>query len=96
MASDCIEPLNIGSEEMVSINQLAQMTIDISGKNLKIKNIAGQVFIDKYTFKCPEGVRGRNSDNKLYREKIGWEVSQPLEAGLVKTYNWINKQVNEL
>jgi len=95
MASDFIEPVNIGSEEKVSINQLAQMAIDISGKDIGIKNIDGQDFIDKYGFKCPIGVRGRNSDNKLYREKICWEVSQPLAVGLKKTYGWINEQVNE-
>jgi nucleoside-diphosphate-sugar epimerase len=95
MASDFTEPVNIGSEEMVNINQLAQMAINISGKNIKIYNIDGQQFIDKYGFKCPLGVRGRNSDNKLYRERIGWEVSQPLIVGLEKTYNWINKQVNK-
>jgi len=95
MASDFIGPVNIGSEEMISINQLAEMVIKISGKNLQIKNIDGQEFIDKYGFKCPLGVRGRNSDNALYREKIGWEVSQPLKIGLEKTYKWINEQVNE-
>lgn len=94
MASDFTEPVNIGSEEMVSINQLAQMVINFSGKNIQIYNIDGQEFIDKYGFKCPLGVRGRNSDNKLYREKIGWEVSQPLLVGLEKTYEWINRQVN--
>jgi hypothetical protein len=46
-------------------------------------------------FKCPEGVRGRNSDNDLYREKIGWEVNESLMTGMIKTYNWINKQVND-
>jgi len=77
-------PVNIGSEEMVTINQLAQMAIDLSGKNITIKNIPG-----------PLGVRGRNSDNRLYREKMGWEVSIPLIVGLSKTFNWINKQVNK-
>jgi len=95
MASDFNEPVNIGSEEMVTINQLAQMAIDISEKDIKIHNITGNKFLDKYGFKCPVGVRGRNSDNKLYREKIGWEVSQPLIVGLEKTYKWINKQVNK-
>ena len=96
MASNTFDgPVNIGSEEMVNINQLAQMAIDISGKDLWIKNINGQEFEDKYGFKCPLGVRGRNSDNTLYREKIGWEVSQPLIVGMKKTYEWIDKQVNE-
>lgn len=92
MASDFTESVNIGSEEMVTINQLAQMVIDISGKNILIHNISGEEFLGKYGFKCPVGVRGRNSDNKLYREKIGWEVSQPLIVGLEKTYEWINKK----
>ncbi len=91
MESDFIGPVNIGSEEMVTINELAQMAIDISGKNISINNIAGQEFIDKYGFRCPTGVRGRNSDNKLYREKIGWEVSEPLYDGMVKTFTWISE-----
>lgn len=92
MNSDFTGPVNIGSEEMVTINQLAQMAIEISGKNLEISNIEGQEFIDKYGFKCPLGVKGRNSDNKLYREKIGWEVSEPLLVGMKKTYQWIDEQ----
>jgi len=91
MASDFLGPVNIGSEEMVSINQLAQMAIDISGKDVSIKNIDGQEFIDKYGFKCPTGVRGRNSDNRLYREKVGWEVSEPLRIGMTKTFSWIDQ-----
>ena len=87
-------PVNIGSEEMVTINKLAQIAIDLSEKDIKIKNIDGQEFIDKYGFKCPLGVRGRNSDNKLYREKIGWESTETLKEGMVKTYKWINEQVN--
>jgi len=94
MKSDFIEPVNIGSEEMVTINQLAQMAIDISGKNISIRNIGGQEFIDKYGFACPTGVRGRNSDNSLFREKIGWEVSRPLIEGMVDTFTWIDKLVN--
>jgi len=90
-------PVNIGSEEMVTINQLAEMAILLSGKDIKINNLQGQDFIDKYGFKCPTGVRGRNSDNKLYFDKVGWCVSKPLVEGLTKTYDWINKQVlNEL
>lgn len=95
MASDFQGPVNIGSEEMVTINQLAEMAINISGKNIKIHNIDGQDFIDKYGFKCPLGVRGRRSDNRLYKEKLGWEVSQPLLKGMVKTYVWIDQQVQE-
>ena len=94
MKSDFLGPVNIGSEEKVSINQLAQMAIDISGKSITIDNIQGQDFIDKYGFKCPTGVRGRNSDNTLYKEKLGWEVSQPLIEGMKSTYSWIDKQVD--
>jgi GDP-D-mannose 3', 5'-epimerase len=75
-------PLNIGSEEMVSINQLAQMAMEIAGKKLTIKNIPG-----------PLGVRGRNSDNRLVRQKLGWAPSRPLREGLEKTYRWIDEQV---
>jgi len=76
-------PVNIGSEEMVTINQLANMAIELSGKDLKIKNIKG-----------PLGVRGRNSDNKLFQKMIGWEPTQTLFIGMQKTFEWINKQVN--
>lgn len=92
--TDFIGPVNIGSEEMVTINELAQMAIKISGKNIRIRNIQGQEFIAKYGFKCPLGVRGRNSDNKLYRKMIGWEVSQPLFEGMKKTYKWIETQIH--
>jgi nucleoside-diphosphate-sugar epimerase len=66
METDNIGPVNIGSEEMVTINQLAVMAIKLSEKNIKIRNIYGEEFVKKYGFKCPLGVRGRNSDNKLY------------------------------
>lgn len=95
MKSDFMGPVNIGSEEMVSINELAQMAIDISGKDLKIKNLDGEEFYEKYGFKCPLGVKGRNSHNKLYKEKVGWEVSMPLRTGMEKTYVWIAEQVNK-
>jgi GDP-D-mannose 3',5'-epimerase len=94
MDSDFLGPVNIGSEEMVSINQLAQMAIDISRKKIGISNIYGEDFYKKYGFKCPLGVMGRNSDNSLYKEKIGWEVSMPLRKGMELTYEWITKQVN--
>jgi nucleoside-diphosphate-sugar epimerase len=81
MESDFLGPVNIGSEEMITINDLANMIIDLSGKDITIKNIEG-----------PTGVRGRNSDNKLYREKVGWEVNQPLIVGIEKTYKWIDEQ----
>ena len=92
MDSDFLGPVNIGSEEMISINNLAKMAIGISGKNLSINNLDGDDFISKYGYKCPMGVRGRKSDNKLYKDKIGWEVSQPLKVGMRITFEWINKQ----
>ena len=82
MRSNFTGPVNIGSEEMVSINQLAKMAMDIGKKNIKIKHISG-----------PLGVRGRNSDNKLIKEKLNWEPSFELKNGMEITYNWINKQV---
>jgi nucleoside-diphosphate-sugar epimerase len=94
MKSDFTGPVNIGSEEMVTINRLAELAIEISGKDITINNLGGQDFIDKYGFSCPTGVRGRNSDNKLYREKIGWEVSMSLREGMEKTFRWIDQQVN--
>ena len=93
--SNFIQPVNIGSEEMVSINELAQMAIDISGKNITISNIEGEKFINKYGFPCPLGVKGRNSHNKLYEEKIGWKVSIPLVEGMKTTSVWINNQVKQ-
>jgi GDP-D-mannose 3', 5'-epimerase len=96
MRSDFIGPVNIGSEEMVSINELAQIAIDASGKNLNIHNIDGEEFVSKYGFKCPLGVKGRNSHNALYREKVGWEVNQPLREGMMSTYSWINEQVKKV
>lgn len=93
MESNFSHPVNIGSEEMVKMNQLAEMVIKISGKDLKIANIEGQQFFDKYGFKCPLGVKGRNSDNKLYKSVIGWEVNQPLKTGIEKLYEWVIGQV---
>jgi GDP-D-mannose 3',5'-epimerase len=74
-------PVNIGSEEMVTINHLAEIVMSLAGKKLTIKHIPG-----------PTGVRGRNSDNKLINEKLGWAPSLPLRAGLEKTYIWIKEQ----
>ncbi len=87
-------PVNIGSEEMVTINELAQMAIDISGNELKIRNIDGQDFKDKYGFPCPLGVNGRNSHNELFRHHMGWEPKATLREGMEKTYEWINSKVN--
>lgn len=95
MDSEFSGPVNIGSEEMVTINQLAEMVIRISGKEIKINNLDGEEFITKYGYKCPIGVQGRNSDNNLYNNKIGWVVSEPLENGLKKTFEWINGNVNK-
>ncbi len=81
MGSDFMGPVNIGSEEMVTINQLAEMAMKIGGKKLSIKHIPG-----------PLGVRGRNSDNRLIREKLGWAPSAKLEDGLRKTYEWVYEQ----
>jgi GDP-D-mannose 3',5'-epimerase len=81
MNSDFTGPVNIGSDEMVTINQLVRYVTDISGKEVYVKHIDG-----------PTGVRGRNSDNKLIQEKLGWQPTQPLYDGLIKTYEWINKQ----
>ena len=83
MNSDCKEPLNIGSDEMVSINQLAKIAIDLSGKAISIKNVESKVV----------GVRGRNSDNEFIFEKLGWKPNYPLLKGMEKTYEWISKQV---
>ncbi|MHA7865529.1 NAD-dependent epimerase/dehydratase family protein [Flagellimonas marinaquae] len=86
-------PVNIGSEEMVTINELAQIAIDFSEKNIAIKNIDGEDFQEKYGFSCPVGVMGRKSDNKLYHQQMGWSVSQPLKVGMKYTFEWINEQV---
>ena len=88
-------PVNIGSEEMVTINELADLAIQASGKNVKVKNLFGKEFEEKYGHACPLGVKGRNSDNTLYKEKIGWESKKPLSDGIFSTYEWINKKVNE-
>lgn len=82
MASNWTGPVNIGSDEMVSIENLANLIIKISGKDLKILNIEG-----------PLGVRGRNSHNGLIKEKLMWAPSQPLAKGIESTYGWIHKKV---
>lgn len=82
--ADFIGPVNIGSEEMVSINHFADMIIGLSGKKLSVKHIDG-----------PTGVRGRNSDNKLIEEKLGWKPSCALIDGLKVTYNWISQQISD-
>jgi GDP-D-mannose 3',5'-epimerase len=82
MDSDFTGPINIGSDEMVSINKLAQMVMDIAGKQLKIKHVEG-----------PQGVRGRTSDNRLIKKKLGWAPKLPLRSGMEQTYKWIEAQV---
>ena len=82
MRSDFSGPVNIGSEEMVTINGLARMIMRIAEKDLSVRNIPG-----------PTGVRGRNSDNRLIRERLGWAPSQALADGLAMTYRWIERQV---
>jgi nucleoside-diphosphate-sugar epimerase len=89
-------PVNIGSEQMVTINELAQLAIYASGKNIQIENIMGDAFFEKYGHKCPVGVRGRNSDNKLYTEKMGKTFDRPLKEGIKLTYDWIESQVIKL
>jgi len=84
MNSDFVGPVNIGSEEIISIQNLAKKVIKISNKNIKIKNIEG-----------PLGVMGRNSHNKLIKEKLGWEPSVSLDEGLKRTFAWIDKNRQE-
>jgi nucleoside-diphosphate-sugar epimerase len=82
MDSSFSGPVNIGSEEMIAINDLARMVMEIAGKKLRIRNVPG-----------PTGVRGRNSDNRLIQERLGWAPSQPLRKGMETTYRWIAQQV---
>jgi nucleoside-diphosphate-sugar epimerase len=81
--SDFEGPVNVGSEEMVTINQLVDIVADIAGKRLRKKHIPG-----------PLGVRGRNSDNRLIGQKLGWKPSATLRSGIEKTYEWIDRQVH--
>lgn len=85
MESDFQGPVNIGSEEMVTINQLSEMAMRIAGKQIRIRHIPG-----------PLGVRGRNSDNRLIRQRLGWAPGQPLDVGLRSTYRWIEAKVQAL
>jgi nucleoside-diphosphate-sugar epimerase len=81
MQSDCLDVVNIGSEEMVTINQLVDIATSVENKSLVKNHIDG-----------PLGVRGRNSDNKLIQEKLGWSPNYPLSKGIEQTYNWIKEQ----
>jgi len=85
MDSDFIGPVNIGSEEMVTINQLVDTAAKVSGKSVK----------KEYKLDAPLGVRGRNSNNDLIREKLGWDYQQTLEEGIRKTYFWIKEQTKK-
>ncbi len=83
MRSECADPLNLGRDELVTINELARIVIDLSGKtDVSIRHVEG-----------PQGVRGRNSDNSKLREVLGWEPGIDLRTGLEPTYRWIEKQV---
>lgn len=84
MESDFIGPVNIGSEEAVTINELAYMAAEIADKKITIRHIEG-----------PLGVKGRNSDNVFIQEKLGWAPNYPLKEGMRKTYAWINEQTNK-
>ncbi len=86
MQCDYNLPMNIGSERMITINELADFIIKISGKNIK----------KDYDLNAPQGVRGRNSDNSLMRKILNWEPITSLEIGLEITYNWIKNQINEM
>jgi GDP-D-mannose 3', 5'-epimerase len=85
MYSDITEPLNLGSSEMVSINQLVDIVEDIAGITMERKYDPG----------APKGVRGRNSDNTLIQKYLGWEPSIPLKTGMKKTFDWINGEMAE-
>jgi nucleoside-diphosphate-sugar epimerase len=85
MYSDILEPLNLGSSEMVSINQLVDIVEDIAGFKLK----------RKYDLNAPKGVRGRNSENTLIKQYLKWEPSIPLKNGMKKTYDWIKEEILE-
>ena len=84
MRSDFYEPLNLGQDRMVTVNQLADIIADIAGIRISKKHISG-----------PQGVRGRNSDNSLLREVLDWEPEISLEKGLAHTYSWIEEQVRQ-
>jgi len=84
MRSDFVGPVNIGSEEMVTINQLAYLIMEIAGVELEIRHVPG-----------PVGVRGRTSDNALIAEKLHWKPSQPLRQGMEITYRWVEEQVRQ-
>jgi nucleoside-diphosphate-sugar epimerase len=81
--SDVVDPINIGSSELVSINQLVSIVEEIAGVTLE----------RRYRLDAPQGVRGRNSDNEMIRAQLGWEPSITLRSGLERTYSWVHDQV---
>ena len=85
MDSDFIGPVNIGSEEMVRINDLVEITSKVAGKAVSRRHVMD----------APLGVRGRNSNNDVVREKLGWDYTMTLEEGIGKTYAWIEQQVEK-
>jgi nucleoside-diphosphate-sugar epimerase len=85
MASDVVEPINIGSDELVTVNQLVDIVEGIAGCRLK----------RRFDLDAPKGVRGRSSDNTLIKQKLGWAPSTPLVEGMQKTYRWIHDELHE-
>jgi GDP-D-mannose 3', 5'-epimerase len=83
MLSECAEPLNLGTDEMIDMNDFAKLAMSFAGKDLPIKNIPG-----------PLGVRGRNSDNTMIKERLGWAPSISIREGLKVTYDWIKEQID--
>ena len=84
MDSEYTDPINIGSDELISVEGLAKMVIELSGKNINIE----------YDLTKPQGVRGRNSDNELIQSVLNWRPTQPLDIGMYKLYNWVNEKIN--
>lgn len=84
MLSDCAEPLNLGTDEMIDMNEFAKLAMSFDGKDLPIKHITG-----------PQGVRGRNSDNTMIKEKLGWAPSISIHTGLRETHAWIKQQIED-
>jgi nucleoside-diphosphate-sugar epimerase len=84
MSSNFTGPVNLGSERMISINNLVYLIAELIGKEVNIQNVPG-----------PMGVMGRNSDNRLIREKLNWAPQDNLEDGLLKTYDWILEQIEQ-
>jgi nucleoside-diphosphate-sugar epimerase len=85
MASDVLEPINLGSDELVTINGLVDIVEGIAGIKLK----------RRFNLDAPRGVRGRNSDNTLIKQKLGWAPSIPLQAGMQKTYRWLHEEMHK-